>query len=627
MKSQKLELNWYNKDKALIPVGGDGYGYAWVDQSDPRYRETHTLVMGEKIAGEQKPKDPHRLYSELADLSPTEDNLLILGESGDVLEVLTRVPELKEQYGGQVKLVYIDPPFNTSQTFKHYEDNLEHSVWLTMMRDRLEHLKDLLAEDGSIWVHLDFVENHRMRMVLDEVFGSSNFVGDIAWHKTTSSKNDNSGISQDHDTVVIYRKSPNVKWNGIDRSAASEDAYGNPDNDPRGPWREDNYKMKKGSVYPIIHPVTGKEILPPSGQKWRFSKETHQRHLREDRIWWGATGNYSLPKVKRFRSEVADFRVPDSIWTKDFADTNRRAKQHLGNLFDYEDEFDTPKPERLLERIIHIATNPGDIVLDVFGGSGTTAAVAHKMSRRWVTCELRENVFNKFTKPRLEMVVGGSDPGGSTITNERVTKPGAILPDKFETKDLQEATRLLNAVQKDDSLTEDQITALKTVKKLIATAPKNTVNWRGGGSFRVAKLSPSCFDYDSDMKAVVLTKAATGETLVTSVAAQLGFRLTPEVNYFDGVRGVQRLVVVEGLVTSDDIDVWLEHLPEGDKLIVAATAIDDGVRRYLAKKSRGSIVKHVPDDIFTVTSVMREENIITGVEAEGEKVDTAEVKK
>ena len=178
-RSQKLELTWFNKDKALIPTETGKYGYTWVDPRDPRYCETHTLVVDEVVRGEQSEKEEGTTYSERADLTPTDDNMLILGESGDVLEALTRVPELRDRYVGKVKCVYIDPPFNTAQTFANYEDNLEHSVWLTMMRDRLLHLRDLLSDDGSIWVHLDDVENHRMRMVMDEVFGAGNFQAEV----------------------------------------------------------------------------------------------------------------------------------------------------------------------------------------------------------------------------------------------------------------------------------------------------------------------------------------------------------------------------------------------------------------------------------------------------------------
>lgn len=180
MPNQRLQLTWYNKDKALIPTETGKYGYRWVDPADPRYCETHTLVFDEYVQGTQTHKKDAFQYSAQADLKPQDDNLLILGESGDVLEALTRVPELAKKYAGKVKLVYIDPPFNTSQTFESYEDNLEHSIWLTMMRDRLLHLKKMLKNEGAIVVHLDDVEVHRMRLLLDEVFGPGSFISEIA---------------------------------------------------------------------------------------------------------------------------------------------------------------------------------------------------------------------------------------------------------------------------------------------------------------------------------------------------------------------------------------------------------------------------------------------------------------
>lgn len=601
MNAQRLQLTWYNKDKALIPTETGKYGYTWVDPSDPRYCETHTLVLDDYVQGSQTPKSDEFVYSERADLEPQDDNLLILGESGDVLEALTRVPELAKKYVGQVKLIYIDPPFNTAQTFASYEDNLEHSIWLTMMRDRLLHMKKLLADDGSIWVHLDFVENHRMRVLLDEVLGAKNFVAEIAWHKTTSSKNDNSGISIDHDTILVYSKSENVTWNGVERSEASEAAYSNPDDDPRGAWREDNYKMKKGSIYPICHPKTGEAILPPPGQMWRFSEETHRRHVEDDRVWWGPRGDYRLPKVKRFRSEVADFRVPDSVWTKDFADTNRRAKQHLQSLFPAGDEFSTPKPERLLERIIHIGSNPGDIVLDVFAGSGTTAAVAQKMGRRWVTCELLESTFTTFTRPRLEKVVNDEDPGGITRTKgERVDATEDGLPDGVSPEDAAKFTSVLNKLINDNPELKKSV-EVKTLKAASKTRrTKEVLNWRGGGGFQVAHLSPACFDYDTALGRVMLTAAATGETLIESVAANLGFTLLhPDDDYiFDAHRGNALLKVVEGVATTEIVDWLASQIQPGETIVLAATTVMDGVRQHLRKLVKGSWVVALPDDVF-----------------------------
>ena len=215
MTKQRLELTWYNKDQALIPTEQGKYGYTWVDPTDPRYCQTHFLEYGDVVRGKQKPKEEGRTYSERADFTPTDDNLLILGESGDVLETLTRVPELTDKYVGQVKCIYIDPPFNTAQTFANYEDNLEHSVWLTMMRDRLLHLKKLLSNDGSIWVHLDDVENHRMRLLMDEVFGAENFVAEVVWQKAYSPRNDASGFSIDQDVILVYSKTPGWQSNKL----------------------------------------------------------------------------------------------------------------------------------------------------------------------------------------------------------------------------------------------------------------------------------------------------------------------------------------------------------------------------------------------------------------------------
>lgn len=236
MSKTRLQLSWYNKDKALIPTETGQYGYTWVEPIDPRYYETHTLIVNEFVQGEQSPKTDEFTYFERADLPPQDDNLLVLGESGDVLEALTRVPELVEKYVGQVKLVYIDPPFNTAQTFASYEDNLEHSIWLTMMRDRLLHLKRLLRDDGSIWVHLDDVEVHRMRLLMDEVFGAANFIAEIAWEKTFKPRNDAKAVSGRHDVILLYRKTEQTILNKLPRTAAMDAAYKNPDDDPFGAW-------------------------------------------------------------------------------------------------------------------------------------------------------------------------------------------------------------------------------------------------------------------------------------------------------------------------------------------------------------------------------------------------------
>lgn len=249
MSQQRLQLTWYNKDMALIPTEDGRYGYSWVDPSDPRYCETRVLELDEYVTGEQTPRQEGVTYSERADLEPQGDNLMVLGESGDVLEALTRTPELAERYVGKVKLVYIDPPFNTEKAFPSYEDNLEHSIWLTMMRDRLLNLKKLMSDDATIWVHIDDVEVHRIRMLMDEVFGAGQFLSEIAWEKTFKPRNDKKereGFSSRHDMILVYAKSSLVQWNRLPRTVAMDSAYKNPDNDPLGPLDKRSCNSEQG---------------------------------------------------------------------------------------------------------------------------------------------------------------------------------------------------------------------------------------------------------------------------------------------------------------------------------------------------------------------------------------------
>lgn len=659
-RSQKLELTWFNKDKALIPTENGQYGYTWVDPSDPRYCETHTLVVDEVVRGEQSEKEEGTTYSERADFTPTDDNLLILGESGDVLEALTRVPELRDKYVGKVKCVYIDPPFNTAQTFANYEDNLEHSVWLTMMRDRLLHLRDLLSDDGSIWVHLDDVENHRMRMVMDEVFGAGNFVSEIIWQKAYSPRNDASAFSVDQDVIIVYSKAPGWQSNKLPRLATRDALYTSPDGDsrvwisadPAAPHSVDRNGRQVSAVYGVQNPVTGEMVYPAKNRQWGKKRADFHEWLNETTLYRDETnpdlerrsratgipvsqlrsdvpdlvvdgpllkvsegeslyGSSPLPrlyfteggrgglKLKRYLDEISQTRAPQTLWLHEEVGHNRTSKAEMNALFPETAAFATPKPERLLERIIHIATNPGDIVLDVFGGSGTTAAVAHKMGRRWVTCELVEDTFNRFTKPRLEKVVNDQDPGGITLTKgERVDATENGLPEGMEAEDAQRFTSLLSKLIADSPELKKSadVKALKALAK--TTKAKDTVNWRGGGGFTVAHLSPTCFDYVPEIGLTTLTEHATGETLVNSVAANLGFHLTPEDLVFDGRRGKQRLAVIGGTLTRAKVDELNTHRADDQSVLFAALMLEEGVRDYVRSLKNGSRVVAVPGDLF-----------------------------
>ena len=655
MTAQRLQLTWYNKDKALIPTETGKYGYTWVDPSDPRYCETHTLVLDDYVQGSQTPKSDEFAYSERADLEPQDDNLLILGESGDVLEALTRVPELAEKYVGKVKLIYIDPPFNTAQTFASYEDNLEHSIWLTMMRDRLHHMKKLLADDGSIWVHLDYAENHRMRLLLDEVFGCSNFIAEFVWQKADSPRGDAQRVSVDQDVILCYAASGSTVMNRMERTAADNARFSNPDGDSKGVWFSDNrsaptnvMSWQHPSTFAIQHPISGEMIYPAKGGCWRFGRERLLESLNEyaeyasgDVDIAARVANTSL-RSDQVRSDIPDLvlvdpasaaqcartRIDDgnwpeffvtatsfgrksyppnegqparSWWPNDQVGHNREAKSEIKALFSGATPFSTPKPERLLERIIHIGSNPGDIVLDVFAGSGTTAAVAQKMGRRWVTCELLESTFTTFTRPRLEKVLNDQDPGGITRTKgERVDATEDGLPDGVSPEDAAKFTSVLNKLIKDDPELKKSI-EVKTLKAASKTRrTKEVVNWRGGGGFQVAHLSPACFDYAPELDRVMLTAAATGQTLIESVAANLGFTLLhPDDDYiFDARRGNALLKVVEGVATTEIVDWLASQIQPGETIVLAATTVMDGVRQHLRKLVKGSRVVALPDDMF-----------------------------
>ena len=638
--------------------------YKRQDPKDPRYCETRALVVDEVVTGKQAPKDEDTQYSERADLGPTEDNLLILGESGDVLEALTRVPELREKYLGKVKCIYIDPPFNTAQTFANYEDNLEHSVWLTMMRDRLVHLRKLLSDDGSIWVHLDDVENHRMRVLMDEVFGSGNFVAEVVWQKAYSPRNDASGFSVDQDVIIVYSKAPGWQSNKLPRLASRDALYTSPDGDsrvwisdnPAAPHSVDKNGRQVSAVYGVQNPVTGEMIYPAKNRQWGKKRADFHEWLNKTTLYRDETnpdldkrsratgisvnqlrsdvpdlvvdgpllrvpdgeslyGSSPLPrlyftdggrgglKLKRYLDEISQTRAPQTLWLHEEVGHNRTSKAEMNALFPETAAFATPKPERLLERIIHIATNPGDVVFDVFAGSGTTAAVAQKMGRRWVTCELVEDTFTRFTRPRLEKVVNGEDQGGISIQKpERVDATDEGLPEGLSPEDAQKFNSALNKVlaANPEWKTEAVVKALKT-----ATKTKNqngVVNWRGGGGFTVAHLAPQCFDYVPELGLVTLTEAATGATLVNSVAANLNFSLTPDNRHFDGKRGSMFLKVVEGRLDKDKVEELLTHLDNGEGVTLAATELEPGIRQFARTTDKPCQIVHIPNDIFTYSA-------------------------
>ncbi|MFT3976842.1 MAG: site-specific DNA-methyltransferase [Sphingomonas bacterium] len=350
--------------------------------------------------------------SELDGGNRDPSNMLVQGDNLDALKALL------PYYKGRVKCIYIDPPYNTRSAFEHYDDNLEHSQWLAMIYPRLVLLRELLAEDGSIWVSIDDNEGHYLKVVMDEVFGRRGFITNVIWHKMFSVKNSAQHFSEDHDYITVYAKNADT-WrpNALPRSEKQDAMYKNPDDDPRGPWTSGDFSARNfygSGTYPIITP-SGREIAgPPPGMYWRFSQTKLEELKADNRIWWGKDGN-GVPRLKRFLSEVKDGRVPQTIWQHADVGHTQEAKKEVVAL-NNEDVFSTPKPERLLQHILHIATAPGDVVLDSFHGSGTTAAVAHKMGRSWIGIEMGDHAVTH-CKPRLDKVIAGDQGGVSKAVN------------------------------------------------------------------------------------------------------------------------------------------------------------------------------------------------------------------
>ena len=352
---------------------------------------------------------PYRLLEEVSDLSVGDreaGNILIQGDNLEALKALLPF------YAGRVKCIYIDPPYNTRSAFEHYDDNLEHTRWLAMMWPRLELLRELLAEDGSIWVSIDDNEAHYLKVIMDEVFGRKNFVDTVIWRKNYSPKSSARHFSSDHDYIIVYAHNLDAfKPNLMPRTQKQDKAYRNPDNDPRGPWKTSDLSARNFYAlgkYPIRTPSGRKIDGPPGGNYWRYSEEKFW-HLNDDnRIWWGKKGN-AIPQIKRFLSEVKQGITPQTIWSYEAVGHTQEAKKEILSHFGT-DVFLTPKPERLMRRILQIATNSGDLVLDSFLGSGTTAAVAHKMGRHWIGVELGDHAVSHCA-PRLNKVIDGEQGG------------------------------------------------------------------------------------------------------------------------------------------------------------------------------------------------------------------------
>lgn len=360
-------------------------------------------------------KVPYRLLEEVPDLGygdPDTGNMLIQGDNLEALKALLPF------YAGRVKCIYIDPPYNTKSAFEHYDDNLEHTQWLAMMWPRLELLRELLAEDGSIWVSIDDNEAHYLKVLMDEVFGRKNFIANVVWQKRYSRDN-TSAIGDTHDHLLVYAINYDAfksTRNRLPFDDKSKKPYRFDNDDGKGLWRPvpmhgEGYRPNQ--MYPIEAPG-GAMHHPPEGRHWAVLEGRYKEMLEDGRIYFGKDNN-SQPNVIRYLSEVPGL-VPWTWWPHEEAGHNDEAKKENHSLFGKSNAFGTPKPERLISRVLQIASNPNDLVLDSVLGSGTTAAVAQKMGRRFIGVEMGEHAVSHCA-PRLKQVIDGEQGGISEAVN------------------------------------------------------------------------------------------------------------------------------------------------------------------------------------------------------------------
>ena len=362
------------------------------------------------LGKEKEIKIEPRILIENKELSNIEqdletENMLIHGDN------LLALKALESKYAGKVKCIYIDPPYNTGSAFEHYDDNLEHSTWLSLIKPRLEILRNLLSDDGSIWISIDDDEGHYLKVLCDEIFGRSNFVNTCIWHKKHTRANDARWFSDNHDFILVYAKNKEEwKPNLLPRTKENTEGYKNLDNDPRGAWVSLPLQAKSGTDMNFEHTfANGVVWSPPKGRFSAFSHKSLEEMEKDNRIWFGKDKK-NIPRYKKFLSEVKDGFVPTTLWFREEVGDNQEAKKEVKQI-DSVSVFATPKPERLIEHVLTLGSNEGDLVLDSFLGSGTTAAVAHKMKRKYIGIEMGDHAYTH-CKVRLDKVIDGSDQGG-----------------------------------------------------------------------------------------------------------------------------------------------------------------------------------------------------------------------
>lgn len=340
----------------------------------------------------------------------SKDNLLLKGNN------LLCLASLLKTHRGKVKLIYIDPPYNTGNDFG-YNDKFNHSAWLTFIKNRLEIAKQLLTNDGSIWMNIDDGEAHYLKVLADEIFGRENFLHNVIWEKKYTVANDSKYFSDNHDHIIAFSKNKeSFRVNKLPRTEKMNKAYTNPDGHPKGVWKSTPLQARSGNDPCFTHTFpNGVEWRPPIGRFSAYSHDSLNDLYDNNEIYFGKDGN-AIASRKTFLSELkSSGLIPRTLWRFDEVGHNHESMTEIKSLFG-NNAFLTPKPERLLQRILHIASNEGDLVLDFFSGSGTTGAVAHKMNRKWIITEQMDYI-ETVTKERLKKVIEGEEGGISKEVN------------------------------------------------------------------------------------------------------------------------------------------------------------------------------------------------------------------
>lgn len=534
----KLELTWIDK----------------YDKHDPL--EPRILIENEEYSY------GHPETGVLPNGKPWNGNMLIHGDN------LLALKALEQDFAGQIKCIYIDPPYNTGSAFEQYDDGLEHSIWLSLMRDRLEVIYNLLSKDGSLWISLDDTEQAYCKVLCDEIFGRNNFVANVIWEKKFSPSNDAKWLSDSHDFILVYAKTKE-SWrpNLLPRTEEMNRRYKNVDNDPRGAWTSGDCSVKTYSAscdYPIMTP-SGRIVNPPAGYCWRFSKEKFNELRNDNRIWFGPDG-CNVPRVKRFLSDVKQGITPMTIWKYTEVGHNQDAKKEV-KVFNSQSVFATPKPERLIERVLILGSNPGDIVLDSFLGSGTTAAVAQKMGRRYIGIELGNHAYTHCV-PRLKMVTDGTDQGGISKAQ----------------------------------------------------------NWEGGSGFKFYELAPSLLKEDK-FGNLVINKEYNADMLAAAMAKQEGYTYQPsqEVYWKQGFGSeTDYIYTTTQFMTVEALSAIHETMAEDETLLICCTSF----QRECKQAFNNISIKKIPQMLLGRCEFDKDDyslNIISAPEVEnGEDAEEIE---